>query len=57
MRKYISDIVTKEEIDKWKSGQRILINSQTGTGKSEFIKNNLYEYCKLLNKKILLMSN
>jgi hypothetical protein len=57
MRKYISDVVTKEEIDKWKLGQRILINSQTGTGKSEFIKNNLYEYCKLLNKKILLMSN
>jgi hypothetical protein len=57
MRKYISDIVTEEEINKWQLGQRILINSQTGTGKSELIKNNLYEHCKLLNKKILLMSN
>ena len=54
---YISDIVTKEEIDLWEQGQRILIHSQTGSGKSHFIKNNLYEYCLENDKKILLLSN
>jgi hypothetical protein len=57
MRKYISDIVTEEEINKWQLGQRILINSQTGTGKSHFIKNTLYDYCLANNKKVLLLSN
>lgn len=57
MKQYISDIITIDEIKKWKLGQRILICSQTGTGKSEMIKNNLYDYCKSINQKILLMSN
>lgn len=56
-KKYISDIITENEINKWKPGNRILIESQTGSGKSEFVKNNLYEYCKKNNKMILLMSN
>jgi hypothetical protein len=56
-KKYISDIITIDEIEKWEPGNRILIESQTGSGKSEFVKNNLYEYAKLNNKKILLMSN
>jgi hypothetical protein len=56
-KQYISDIITTEEIQKWQSGDRILIHSQTGSGKSEFIKNNLYEYCKNHNKMILLLSN
>ena len=57
IRKYISDIITPDEISKWKSGDRILIHSQTGSGKSEFIKNNLYDHCVLNDKKILLLSN
>jgi hypothetical protein len=56
-RQYVSDIVTKEEVAKWKPGSRILICSQTGSGKSNLVKENLYEYAKSHNKKILLMSN
>lgn len=56
-KQYISDIITEEEIKKWQKGNRILISSQTGSGKSEFIKNNLYNYCKATHQKILLMSN
>jgi hypothetical protein len=55
--KYISDIISIEEINKWQQGNRILICSQTGTGKSEFIKTNLYSYCKENDLKILLLSN
>lgn len=56
-KQYISDIITENEICQWKPGDRILIESQTGSGKSEFIKKNLYNYCKKNNKMILLMSN
>lgn len=57
MKKYISEIINAKEIEKWKNGNRILIESQTGSGKSEFVKNGLYSYCKKNNKRILLMSN
>ena len=56
-RQYISDIITNDEIAKWQNGNRILIYSQTGSGKSFFIKKNLYNYCKPIGKKILLLSN
>jgi hypothetical protein len=56
-RQYISDIVTIEEISKWQPGNTILINSMTGSGKSQMIKDVLYIYCKENNKKILLLSN
>jgi hypothetical protein len=56
-KQYISDVITNEEIAKWKQGNRILIHSQTGSCKSEFIKTKIYEYCKDNNKKILLLSN
>ena len=54
---YISDIIDNKEISKWKSGNNILIESQCGSGKSEFIKGPLHQYCKLDNKRILLLSN
>jgi len=54
---FISDIITEEEIAKWKLGDRILITSQTGSGKSQWVKDILYEYCVQNNKKILLLSN
>ena len=56
-RQYISDLITIDEIKKWVPGNRILIKSQTGTGKSEMLKTSLYEYAKSINKQILLMSN
>lgn len=57
MPKFISDIIDNNQIAKWKNGDRVLIHSQTGTGKSQFIKDVLYNYCKRNNKKILLLSN
>jgi hypothetical protein len=54
---YITDIIKKEEIEKWKPGDRVLICSMVGSGKSSLIKNQLYDYVKSIDKKILLMSN
>jgi superfamily II DNA or RNA helicase len=57
MKQYISDIITENEICQWQPGNRILICSQTGTGKSQMIKDGLYEYAKKYDRKILLLSN
>jgi hypothetical protein len=56
-KQYITDVLTISEIVKWKKGDRILITSQTGSGKSQWIKDQLYQYCKSNDKKILLLSN
>jgi hypothetical protein len=56
-RQYISNIITEDEINKWKENNRILITSQTGSGKSKWVKEDLYNYCFQNNKKILLLSN
>jgi len=56
-RQYISDIINQEEISRWSPKDRILIDAQTGFGKSQFVKNELYNYCKKNDKKILLLSN
>lgn len=55
--KYISDIVTQEELKKWKEDTPVLINATTGSGKTYFIINILGEYCKKNNKKIILLTN
>jgi hypothetical protein len=57
VRQFISDIITTEEIKKWRPGERILITAQTGTGKSHFVKNNIYDFCSKHNLKCLLLSN
>jgi late competence protein required for DNA uptake (superfamily II DNA/RNA helicase) len=57
LKTFVSDIITVEEISKWKRTCKILISSQTGTGKTEFIKNNLYQYCQYNHARILLLSN
>ncbi len=54
---YISDVVTEKEISMWQEGQRYLIRSGTGSGKSHFVKTVLYNYCKERGFKILLFSN
>jgi hypothetical protein len=57
MRRYISDIITPDIISTWQLGQKYLIRSGTGSGKSYWVKNVLYEYCKSKEHKILLLSN
>lgn len=55
--KRVSDIIDNNSIKKWEKGYDILINTQTGTGKTTFIKDELFEYCIKKNKKILYLSN
>jgi hypothetical protein len=56
-KQYISDVITQDTISKWKPKDRILIHSQTGTGKSQWVKDRLKDYAIKINKKILLLSN
>lgn len=51
----ISEIISIEEIERWKKNDNILIQAGTGMGKSYFIGNKLYKYCKDNNKKILFL--
>lgn len=53
--KKVSDIITQNEIGKWKNGDVVLISAPCGTGKSYFIKNVLYDYAKSIGKKILML--
>lgn len=53
---YISEVIG-EEYKEWKQGDIILIKSPTGSGKSEFIKNQLLKWCESQQKSILLLSN
>lgn len=54
-KKYISELITEEEISKWKQGEFINIIAGTGKGKSHFVKNTLYGYCLENNKKALML--
>lgn len=55
--KSVKDLITIDEIEAWKEESIILINAGTGKGKTTFIKETLFEYCKYRNKKILLLVN
>lgn len=55
MIKTISDLITREEIKNWKSGEVITISAQMGKGKSYFIKNRLYEMAKEKKEEILFL--
>lgn len=47
-KKFISDIIINEEINKWTYGDNILIDAQTGKGKTYFIKEKLAKYGNIL---------
>jgi len=53
----ISDIITNEDLNRWETGDMVLIDAPTGKGKSYFIMNGLYDYCKKNYKKILFLTN
>lgn len=56
-KKYIKDIIPTKEIEKWRRGDKILITAQTGSGKTQWVKDTLYKHCKRNGKRILLLSN
>jgi superfamily II DNA or RNA helicase len=51
----VSEVVTIDEINKWKTGDIITIKAPTGAGKSYFIKNILYAIAKKNKKRILML--
>jgi hypothetical protein len=51
----VSELVTIDQINSWNDGDIITIKAGTGTGKSYFIKNNLYAIAKRDNHKILFL--
>lgn len=53
--KYISEQIGYEEISKWEKGTNVLLCAGTNAGKSFFIKNTLYEYCKTYKYNILYL--
>lgn len=57
LTQYISELISDNDIKSWKPKSRILITAQTGSGKSEFIKQRLRKYCLDNDKRILLLSN
>lgn len=52
---WVSDVITSDEITKWKPGDVVTIRANTGDGKSFFIKNKLYDYAKSHGEKILFL--
>lgn len=54
-KRYISDIITTKDIDKWTPEKIVFIEAPTGRGKTHFIKHTLSEYDK--DKKILMLVN
>lgn len=54
---YISEIITKHMIETWQLGENILIEAQTGSGKSSFMLNDFAQYCKEHGLNALLFSN
>lgn len=54
---YILDIIKDDYKTKWKSGDKILINAPTGSGKSTFFGNVISSYCEENNLSALMLSN
>ena len=55
MKKYISDLITKEEMEKWKNDDIIAITSGTGTGKSYFTTKKVTKFAKERGERILFL--
>ena len=51
----VTDLITIDEVENWKAEDCITIKAGTGTGKSYFIKNTLYDVAKRQNKRILML--
>lgn len=53
---YITDIIG-EEYKQWKQGDKIIINAQTGTGKTWFVQNKLMPYIDNMNEDDIIHTN
>ena len=57
--KRVSDVISAEDIESWMDSNKdmVIVDSSTGSGKSYFVKNKLYNYCKEKELKALLLTN
>lgn len=55
MIKRVTGLIKKEDAEKWKPRDNVLIASPMGAGKSYFCKNTLYGIAKSVNGKILML--
>lgn len=51
----VSDCISEEDIKSWTPEIPVIILSGTGTGKSHFIKNKLYDFAKEKGERILML--
>lgn len=54
-KKWITDVISKEEAEKWEPGNVVLISAPMGAGKSYFCKNPLYDIANEKNGRILML--
>lgn len=57
MKKYLSDLISKEEYSKWIKGEKVLLEGPTGVGKTTFILIEFLQYCRIMEKKVLILCN
>jgi hypothetical protein len=55
--KYLSELITKEDLDTWEMGDLINIKASTGKGKSHFIITKMQDYVIENGGKILILTN
>lgn len=55
MKRWITDVINKEEARNWKPGSDVLISAPMGAGKSHFCKNPLYDIANEKNGRILML--
>ena len=51
----VSDVITADDIRSWTPEVPVIILSGTGTGKSHFVKNSMYDVAKEDNERILML--
>lgn len=51
----VSDVITADDIKSWTPDVPVIILSGTGTGKSHFVKNTMYDVAKEENAQILML--
>jgi superfamily II DNA or RNA helicase len=56
-KKYLTEIIMPEEVEKWEQGQIYSISAPTSTGKTIFAFNTLGAIAKKRHKKIIIFSN
>lgn len=57
MQRYMMDVLSSEIYSKWLNGEKVIICAPTGAGKTTFILKALLKYCKVLKRKMLILSN